>query len=221
MLFISYKTEDRNRAIRIRHALSAVTKLAVWWDQDLQTGGRWHEDIDQALRSAGAVVVLWSERAVASPWVLQEAAIASLSSRLVPARLDGCALPPPFRSFQTADLSDWDGSERHPEFVKLVDAVRVIVGRNVQISRFRVAFVPSLLGLAAIVFACLWFTTIAGSKPTMPTRDAIAACRDHISRLNTVSFIDNAPPTMLRSAAQKVDKSCKHVMSLLEQLKLE
>ena len=124
-VFISYKTEQRDRAKQVRQALAAATGLVIWWDQDLQTGGAWSEDLDRALLQAGAVVVLWSHQSVQSPWVLQEASLAKAYGRLVPVRLDDCEIPAPFLGIQTADLMDWHGEVHHDEFAKLVRAVRL------------------------------------------------------------------------------------------------
>lgn len=122
-VFISYKSEEGSRAVRIRQALIAATKCSVWWDQDLQTGGRWSREVDNALAISACVIVLWSNRSVASPWVLQEAAIARARGTLLPARIDTCEIPAPYMEFQTADLSDWDGSERDEKFTRLTEAV--------------------------------------------------------------------------------------------------
>jgi len=40
-IFISYKTEEREMAQRVRAYLALGTKANIWWDQDLQSGGQW------------------------------------------------------------------------------------------------------------------------------------------------------------------------------------
>jgi len=126
-IFISYKTEERSTAQRIRQALATSTAEKIWWDQDLQTGGQWNEDLDEAVRNAACIVVLWSNLSVESDWVQQEAAIGKAADKLVPARLDDCDIPLPYRQIQTANLRDWDGNEKHLEFQKISNAVKKLV----------------------------------------------------------------------------------------------
>ncbi len=126
-VFISYKTEDRERAQRVRAALALRLKCEVWWDQDLQTGGSWADRLDVALQDAACVMVLWSYQAVKSPWVLQEASVGKALAKLVPAVLDRCDVPAPYRSIQTAALVGWDGSEHHPDFVKFANGVKACI----------------------------------------------------------------------------------------------
>jgi hypothetical protein len=77
-VFISYKNEDRAWAQQVRGGLKLALGCDLWWDQSLQTGGQWNEQLDQALQSAASIVVLWSKRSCESPWVQQEAAIAKV-----------------------------------------------------------------------------------------------------------------------------------------------
>ncbi len=41
----------------------------VWWDRDLLVGGTYEKDIDDAIRSAKCVLVIWSHHSVDSEWV--------------------------------------------------------------------------------------------------------------------------------------------------------
>lgn len=123
-VFISYKTEDRREAQSVRVALRAELGCDVWWDQDLQTGGQWSQDIDAALSSAACVVVLWSKRSVHSQWVQQEAAVAKALGILAPAQIDDCVIPSPYAGIQAARLINWQGSEKDAEFAKLASRVK-------------------------------------------------------------------------------------------------
>lgn len=129
-VFISYKSEDREVAQRVRGSLSLSLRCSIWWDQELQTGGKWSEAIDRALSEAGCIVVLWSTRSVASQWVQMEAAVAKSMDKLVPALIDDCTVPQPYSQFESAHLEQWDGSEKHQEFVKLVVHVRRLLSRT-------------------------------------------------------------------------------------------
>ncbi len=74
-IFLSYNREDATVAKLFADAF-AREGLEVWWDQTLHSGDAYDEVTENALHSAGAVVVLWSPRSVASRWVRAEATVA-------------------------------------------------------------------------------------------------------------------------------------------------
>ena len=80
------------------------------------------------MKSAKAVVVLWSADAAKSQWVRAEADSARAAGMLVQAALDGTIPPLPFNQIQCADLSGWDGSAETPGWRKLKDSLRTLVG---------------------------------------------------------------------------------------------
>lgn len=110
-VFLSYDRDDRASARKIVDALEQ-SGHSVWWDHHIRGGAQFSEKIDQALGAAEAVVVLWSKRSIASPWVRDEAAAGRDSGRLVPIRIDGCSPPLGFRQYQTIDLPNL-GKVRH------------------------------------------------------------------------------------------------------------
>ncbi len=87
---------------------SARAGHEVWWDRHIQGGSRFSTEIDRELKSAEAVVVLWSKASVESAWVQDEAAEGRDSGRLVPVSLDGSRPPLGFRQFHTVELADWN-----------------------------------------------------------------------------------------------------------------
>jgi TIR domain len=93
--------------------------MDVWWDQTLRSGEACDEVTGQALRSAKAVVVLWSKASVASRWVRAEATIGDHAGTLLPMRIEHCERPVMFGLRQSADLAGWQG---------FVD-VRTFIGR--------------------------------------------------------------------------------------------
>jgi len=64
-IFLSYARQDRGVARMFAEALSDEG-FNVWWDASLHSGETFDEVIEQRLREAKAVVVLWSPRSVAS-----------------------------------------------------------------------------------------------------------------------------------------------------------
>lgn len=71
-VFISYSPRDHAIAEKLRELLENEG-WDVWWDQDLYAGATWEEMLLDELSRCKAVVVLWSQHAVKSGWVLQEA----------------------------------------------------------------------------------------------------------------------------------------------------
>ena len=110
-IFLSYNREDQAAARRFAEAFEAQG-FSVWWDVTLRSGEAYDEVTEEALKSAKAVVVLWSQKSVVSRWVRAEATLADRNETLVPARIEACDLPIMFELTQTADLSHWSGDAK-------------------------------------------------------------------------------------------------------------
>ena len=126
-VFISYASEDRDRAAELASALGAFG-WSVWWDRKIITGQAFDQAIERELEAAKSVVVLWSGHSIASEWVRNEAAVASERGVLVPAIIQSVKLPLEFRRKQTADLQDWKGEPSHPGFQALCEGVAATIG---------------------------------------------------------------------------------------------
>jgi hypothetical protein len=107
-VFLSYDRDDVDRARHFAHALQKAGHQ-VWWDLHVRGGAQFSKVIEEALKAADAIVVLWSKNSIESPWVRDEAAAGRDSGRLVPVTIDGTEPPLGFRQFQTMDLSRWKG----------------------------------------------------------------------------------------------------------------
>jgi hypothetical protein len=121
-VFVSSAKKDVERAAPLLQALLEqgipVRRLEELLDpaSDRQTNHR------RALQEAAAVLVVWSVTSRESLWVQQEAAEAS--DKVVPVTLDGMeAVPEPFRTHATVDLSGWDGDPRDPRVAQLGKAL--------------------------------------------------------------------------------------------------
>ena len=100
----------------------------VWWDASLHSGETFDEVIEQRLRDAKAVVVLWSPHSVASRWVRAEATQADRRNKLVPAMIESCDRPVIFELTHTADLCDWTGDVTDVHWRSFMDDLRRLVG---------------------------------------------------------------------------------------------
>jgi hypothetical protein len=126
-VFISYASEDRDRAGKLASALTTLG-WSVWWDRKIITGQTFDQAIERELEAAKSVVVLWSIRSVESEWVKNEASLASERGVLVPALIDSVKLPLEFRRKQTADLVDWRGDPAHTGFQALCEGIAASAG---------------------------------------------------------------------------------------------
>lgn len=126
-IFISYASEDRERARCLADAFAA-RGWSVWWDRHIVPGEAFDTRIEQALEAARCVVVLWSRSSAASEWVRNEAAVGAERGVLVPAMIEAVKLPLEFRRKQTADLSDWGGETGHAGFMSLCQGVGRVLG---------------------------------------------------------------------------------------------
>ncbi len=122
-MFISYARKNERQAQALVRAIEAEGH-EVWWDALIQGGEGFAERIAAALERASVVIVLWSEAAIASNWVRDEAQIGADRGRLVPVSLDGSLPPLGFRQFQTIAF---DGG-RTEAIRRIVDAMAAFAG---------------------------------------------------------------------------------------------
>jgi TolB-like protein/Flp pilus assembly protein TadD len=125
-VFISYARANEAVAKRAGNALK-VSGFEVWWDDQLPAHRPYGNIIEQKLRGAAAVVVLWSKEAAQSEWVRAEADFARGERKLVQAQLDEALPPLPFNQIQCADLRGWRGNRKHRGWTKLAESVRSVV----------------------------------------------------------------------------------------------
>jgi adenylate cyclase len=126
-LFISYARPDEPLATQVADALKAAG-YEVWRDDELPAHRTYADVIEERIRGAKAVVVLWSADAVKSDWVRAEADTARSALTLIQATLDGTIPPMPFNQIQCADLKGWDGQQAAPGWKKLMASVAALAG---------------------------------------------------------------------------------------------
>src|SRR3982751_5771181 len=107
-VFVSYARPDEEQAKRVTDALRAAG-YRVWRDDELPAHRAYADVIEERLKSAKAVIVLWSAEAARSQWVRAEADAARSAGTLIQASLDGTIPPMPFNQIQCADFSNWSG----------------------------------------------------------------------------------------------------------------
>jgi len=98
-IFLSHSHADRKLAATLRKRLEAEGLTVSSFDEDPSTASGWHRDLEEAIRSASAILLLLNARAkVDDPqritWRLAlEAVWADSSKRLIPILLQDAELP--------------------------------------------------------------------------------------------------------------------------------
>ena len=128
-VFLSYAREDAAAAKQLAAGIGDAGH-EVWWDRHIQGGSRFSTEIDRELKTAQAVVVLWSKASVDSAWVQDEAAEGRDSGRLVPVALGGSRPPLGFRQFHAVDFGSWNGIGAPANLNELVDAITSTAGNT-------------------------------------------------------------------------------------------
>lgn len=127
-IFISYARSTQVTAIKVAEALRALG-YEVWRDDELPAHRAYAAVIEERLKAAAAVVVLWSADAVKSQWVFSEANRAREDGKLVQLSLDATRPPMPFDAIECADLIDWAENADAPGWRKVVASVADLAGR--------------------------------------------------------------------------------------------
>lgn len=128
-VFVSYARPDEPQAKRVADALRA-DGYVVWRDDELPAHRAYADVIEERLKTADAVVVVWSAEAAKSQWVRAEADAARSTGTLVQASIDGTIPPMPFNQIQCADLSGWESDRDTSGWRKLAASVRALAGEE-------------------------------------------------------------------------------------------
>ena len=126
-IFLSYKSEDREKAHKIAVAIEK-NGYSVWWDRIIPPGRLSYDVIEEELKSASCVVVLWSNKSVESLNVKTEANEGYNRRIVIPVLIENVKQPFAFRLLKAANLEKWDGSSSHHEFQLLLESIRRILG---------------------------------------------------------------------------------------------
>jgi adenylate cyclase len=126
-IFISYARPNEALARQAGDALRTAG-YAVWRDDELPAHRAYSEVIEERIKSAKAVLVLWSNDAVRSQWVRAEADAAREMGTLVQVSLDGVLPPMPFNQIQCADLMNWRGDDTAAGWQKVVSSIASLIG---------------------------------------------------------------------------------------------
>lgn len=126
-IFISYKREDRSKAKLVAESL--IEKgYSVWWDVNLLPGEGFAKEIEAIIKQARVAIVLWSEAATSSRWVLAEAELARKLGILLPYKLEDIDPPFGFGDLHFSDLKDWSGENPEAPLLRILSDVENRIG---------------------------------------------------------------------------------------------
>ncbi len=128
-IFVSYARSDKARVAPLVAAIEAMG-WTVWWDPQISPGQEFDRQIAAELKSAKAVVAVWTPKSVESRWVRGEARDGAERGILVPVRFDGADLPIDVRALHTTDFDDWREDPKGPQVQELVRALGAIIART-------------------------------------------------------------------------------------------
>lgn len=125
-VFISYARATEDAARQLADHLAALG-YTVWRDDSLPAHRPYAEVIEERLREAKAVVVVWSAEASRSQWVRAEAEVAREANKLVQLSIDGALPPLPFNQIQCADMQGWRGDPAVPGLRKVIGSIDTLL----------------------------------------------------------------------------------------------
>jgi tetratricopeptide (TPR) repeat protein len=121
-VFVSYARGDEALARKIARQLTDAG-FSAWWDSELLPHNRFANVIEDEIRAAKAVLVIWSKTSVKSQWVRAEAELGRGEGKLVQVAIDDSPIPLPFNQFQAANLRHWRGSAADPQWRKVLASI--------------------------------------------------------------------------------------------------
>ena len=126
-VFISYTREERARCTTIAAKLRALG-LDVWFDAKLASGTSFDHEIEQNIRAAKAVMVLWSPRSVKSTWVRNEATIGQQRDVLVSVEIEPCTVPVNFTNTHSEFLHESNFSDSDSAWTNILARLASLTG---------------------------------------------------------------------------------------------
>lgn len=171
-VFISYARSTARSAQTIAQALRD-DGYDVWIDDDLPSHRDYSTVIEEHLRAAKAVLVLWSSDAAKSRWVPAEADVAHEAGKLVQLRLDDTTPPLPFNRMQCETLAGWTGDLNAPGWRKVTAGIAELVGRG-PVAPHRQALPPATAAPTERLLAVLAFDNLSGDPEMAYFSDGVS-----------------------------------------------
>ncbi len=128
-VFLSYSRRDSGRVDVVRSLLTSEGH-SLLLDVDLALGENWKSRIGALLQEADVVLVLWSHSSVSSALVMDEASYGLENGKLLPVLIDDVPIPLGFHRVQHAPLMQWTGETKDPQWLVILDSIKVVADRT-------------------------------------------------------------------------------------------
>lgn len=183
-VFVSYARPNERLAQLAAEALRSAG-YGVWRDDELPAHRAYSDVIEERIKAAKAVLVLWSADAARSQWVRAEADAAREAGTLVQVSLDGSLPPMPFNQIQCADLNGWSGDTSGPGWHKVVSSIATLAGTSTSAAE------PARAPARRVVICVVPFVNMSGDPEQEYFSDGIS--EDIIIDLSKVSALTTIP----------------------------
>ena len=215
-VFVSYARSDKARVAPLVAAIEAQG-WSVWWDPEIAAGQEFDRQIATELKSAAAVVVVWTPTSVESRWVRGEARDAADRGVLVPVRFDGAELPIDVRAIHTTNLDGWGENPASAAVQELLRSLGAMINRQRAVQPAAAAApVPVPPAVPAGISICvLPFANMSGDPEQEYFSDGIS--EDIITDLSKVSSL----AVVSRNTAFTFKGKSIDLTSLARQLKVQ
>jgi len=119
--FISYQTEDKHVAGRIKDILDSIGIVSFLAHEDINVSEEWRLKILEELEKTNIFISLLSQHYYTSPWCVQESGIAAFRNdmTIIPLSIDG-SIPQGF-------VSNIQSTKINPDQVKITDLIPGLV----------------------------------------------------------------------------------------------
>ena len=215
-VFISYARSTETQARQIAEALQSLG-YGVWRDDELPAHRAYSEVIEERLKAASAVLVIWSAEAAKSQWVRAEADLAREAGTLVQLTIDGTAPPMPFNQIHSADLSAWSGEAKGAGWRKVLASINELVG-PLATAPGQLAIPTPASGAAGPLLAVLPFDNLSGDADLLYFSDGVSEeILQTVVQTTGLNVIGRSSSFQYRGpakAAQRVaaELGCTHVL---------
>lgn len=129
-VFISYSRANAKTARALADKLERQG-YSVWWDEQITAGQSFALELERKLAEARAVLVIWSQESVESPWVREEASYARELAKLIPvSTVPAHKVPLGFQTLQTINLEPNPTEVPQPAEDAILRAIEAIIERD-------------------------------------------------------------------------------------------
>jgi len=183
-IYVSASIPDRPVAQKIVALLQSEEGYDVHWEETEL--GALSANAQAAAERARCVLVVWSYTSVSSRWVRQEALEAAARNALVEIEIARVGRP---TNGECISFAEWDLSSRAPEWRRLMEKVRAVVGRPQ--GELPVKEQMSSAAGAAMLATVGAFTMMLGARP--PSPDLLALSTTNVDPLGPINWAEGGP----------------------------